>query len=109
MASLGVVGVGVGTYFMLRSNSKEKTANENCGLGGDPNLCNQTGIEANDAALSAKKAATWSYIAGGALITGGVVLIVVDVLTESKQATGRLQLHPFVGSNAGSLTLTGTF
>ncbi len=102
VASLGVVGLGVGTYFVLRSNSKESTASAHC----PANECDPVGFDANNAALSAKKAATWSYIAGGALVAGGVVLI----LTEPKRdQVGQLQLHPFVASNAGSLTLTGLF
>ncbi len=102
VASLGVVGVGLGTYFVLRSNSKENTASAHC----PNNVCDPTGFDANDAALSAKKAATWSYIAGGVLMAGGVVLI----LTEPKHdQVGQLRLHPFVGQNAASLALTGRF
>jgi hypothetical protein len=109
VAALGVVGVGVGTFFVLRSNSKENTANAHCGtaIGNpDPTQCDAMGISANDSALSAKKTATWSYVAGGALMAGGIVLI----LTEPKHdQVGQLRLHPFVGDNAGSLMLSGRF
>jgi len=102
VAALGVVGVGIGTYFVLRSNSKENTASAHC----PNNICDPTGFDANDAALSAKKAATWSYIAGGVFMAGGVVLI----LTEPKHdQVGQLRLHPFVGQSAASLALTGRF
>jgi hypothetical protein len=103
VAALGVVGLGFGTYFALRSHSKESTAAANC-----PNdICiNQEGIDANDAAISAKKMSTWSFVAGGALVAGGVVLILTAPQSSS---VAQLRLHPFVGANAASLTLTGGF
>lgn len=103
---MGVVGLGFGTYFMLRSHSKDNTASEHCGIGGDPNLCDSVGVEANDSALSAKKMSTWSFVAGGALVAGGVVLVLTAPQSSS---VAQLRLHPLVGANAASLTLTGGF
>ena len=87
---VGVVGLGVGTFFGLRSMSKRSKADDIC-----PNT--SCGIEhkdevnaLDDDARSAKTLATIGFIAGGVGVAAGVTLFVLSSKKESASpAEGR--------------------
>jgi len=60
---VGVVGIGVGSYFGLRAFSKQGVVEDNC----KGAACNQTGYDADQQAHSA---ATWSTVGFGVGLVG---------------------------------------
>jgi hypothetical protein len=107
---VGVVGLGVGTAFGLRSMSQRKQADDICP---DPNRCpisQRDTVEGLDqGAKSAKTLATIGFVAGGVAAGAGITLL---VLANGKQAPTATSppgphLRPWVGLLAAGVT--GTF
>jgi hypothetical protein len=71
IAGAGVVGLGVGGFFGARTLSQKSTVDAHCA----GSFCDDDGLAANDRAKSAATISTISFIAGAALIAGGVVLV----------------------------------
>lgn len=106
VGGVGLVGLGVGTYFGVRTQNKEDEARSNCT--NYPTGCNATGLEANDAASSAANYATGAFIVGGVGLVTGLVLY----LTAPSEAPGSragVRLEPTVGGDTQGLRLTGSF
>lgn len=67
---LGIVGLGVGTFFGLRAFSKWGDAEPQC-----PNdRCTHEGKQLADSATSASQISTVAFVAGGVLLAGGAAL-----------------------------------
>lgn len=103
--ALGVVGLGIGSYFGIRAISKNSDAESHCPRG---NVCD----DAQGASLTtdAKHAAVASNIAmaaGAALVVGGVVLFLSSKPTS--EASARVELHPLVGRDLAGIGLGGAF
>lgn len=102
--ALGVVGLGIGSYFGVKAISKNSDAERYCP---DGNRCNAPQGESytNDA----KHAAVISNIAfgvGAAFVAAGVVLYLVR---EPAHQSAQLELHPLVGRELAGLGLGGNF
>ena len=94
VAGTGVIGLGVGAIFGLRAVAKKDEAN--C----IENVCDGPALaEANSAA----KISTIGFVAGGALVTGGALLVLFGPKSSPVQA--RLD----VGPASASLDLSGRF
>jgi serine/threonine-protein kinase len=75
IGGVGVVGIGVGSYFGLRAISKSKTTEDLCGNQGNHSNCTDPGApDASNAAHSAARISNIAFAAGGALLVGGVIL-----------------------------------
>jgi hypothetical protein len=106
---VGVVGLGVGTFFGLQSRGKRTDADDLCP---DPNRCPISQREKVDGldedARKAQALATIGFIAGGVGVAAGVTLF---VLSGQKQDQIALQrgptIHPWLG--LGSAGVNGTF
>ena len=72
VGAVGVVGLGLGGGFALNAMSKHKTAKEDCSP--DETRCGTRGLADYDSANESADIATIAFIAGGALLLGGVVL-----------------------------------
>jgi len=74
--TLGVAVVGWGAFALggveAMTNWNDRKAN--CGLGGDPNACNQTGIDAD------KTARTWAIVADVGLGVGAVATVATIII-----------------------------
>lgn len=103
VGAVGLVTLGVGTAFGLSAKSKNDDAASMCsGLEcRDPRALTLT-----DEARSQATISTFGFVAGGALLAGGVVLYLVAPKSESKTA---LHVAPRVGMNTAVLSLGGTF
>ncbi len=102
-AGVGVLGIGVGTFFGLRSMSKRSDANAECN---DANYCTDAGIRARNDAITAGNVATVGFIAGGALLAGGIALYLTapkgDAPANGNATSFRLHAGPLGVSASGT-------
>lgn len=103
VAGVGVVGLGVGSYFGLRAASKNDQSKKECE---EKNLCSQKGVDLRDDAQSAATLSTISFGVGAALVATGVVLYLVSP-TESSSESVSLSAGLEVGG--ASLGVGGTW
>jgi hypothetical protein len=73
VGGVGIAGVVVGSIFGLVSFSKKGEADKECAPP-DSTRCSAAGIEASDAGMRAGTVSTIAFIAGAALVAGGVAL-----------------------------------
>jgi serine/threonine-protein kinase len=102
VGGVGIVGVGLGSYFGVRAISKNSDAEGYCS--GD-NVCRQPGLDLTD---KAKKAATTSNIAfaaGGALVAIGGILF----LTGGSSSEDSVAVVPLLGPNLAAASVSGSF
>lgn len=71
LAGVGIVGIGMGTFFGLHASSKNDDAAAHCR---DTTHCDQQGLDLDKQARDSATISTISFIAGGALAVGGAVL-----------------------------------
>lgn len=104
IAAVGLVGVGTGVFFGLKSQStKDEFDSNDCSTKGGPDcekLHNRSGDESTVSIVG--------YVAGGALIAGAAVLWAVWPTARPTQR-GSTWLAPQLGSGHAGATLGGTF
>jgi serine/threonine-protein kinase len=116
VAGVGVVGLGVGTFFGLQAlNKNDEALDKNC----DGATCpDQDGVNATNDALDAANISNIAFIAGGVCVLGGAALYFTAPDPEEKVASlpargfptprlERLEMRPTVGGAA--LGLGGSF
>jgi hypothetical protein len=102
VGGVGVVGLGLGSYFGVRAISKNSDAEEQCT--GD-NRCSQQGLDLTDKARKEATAANIAFAVGGALVAiGGVVLLSTGPSDED-----RVALVPLLGPGTAAASLSGRF
>lgn len=102
VGGVGVVGLGIGTYFGVRAITKNSDAEEYCS--GD-NLCAQQGLDLTDKAKKDATAANIAFAAGAALVAiGGVVF-----LTSGSSDLERVALVPLLGPRSAAASISGRF
>lgn len=104
----GIVGLGVGTIFALRAsslNSDSKTDNH-CDAN---NLCDPTGLEKRNDAISAANVATIGFVAGGVLAAAGVTLFIVGAPKDAKADSARVEAAPAMGPGVAGMLVSGRF
>jgi len=104
---LGAVGVGIGTYFLIKSASTQSKAddlyNQPCM---DPidHTCNETEVDSIDKSASEQRTVgIVSTIAGGAFLTTGIILLVVDS-SASRPEPQAARIQPVFGLNYAGLS-----
>lgn len=91
IAGLGVVGVGVGSYFGLRAISKNSQAEDSC----SGSVCRDSrGLELTDQSLSAARISNVAFIAGGVALAGGLALYFT---APERQEVTRVEVLPTIG------------
>lgn len=103
VGGLGVAGLALGSVFGIISLSKSSEADSEC-QPPDRKLCTPAGVEAGDDALAAGNVSTVAFIAGGALLAGGVALY-FTAPSGSSVAIGPGR----VGPREASVALTARF
>jgi hypothetical protein len=104
---VGIVGIGLGTYFGVTTLSKWSTAKKDCGTGcGEMDPARNEKSDANsDATL-----ADVSFVVGGvALATAIVLLVTAPSSPPSPGAQGKLKVFPSWQPGGGGLVATGSF
>ncbi len=103
---IGVAGFGVMALGGIESLNYWSERKTNCGIGGDPNACNQTGIDAD------KNARTWAIVADvglGVGVAGAIATVVVLAVGRGKSKETRVSVTPFVSPSASGFALGGVF
>lgn len=110
---VGVVGVGVGSYFGLRTFSKKSDSDDHCGAAigqSDPNRCDQAGVDLREQAKSAGMISTLGFAVGAAGVGTGVILLLTSSGGGTKEKAGRhTQVLPLVGARGGGAVIEGRF
>jgi hypothetical protein len=109
LGGLGLVGIAVGAVFgvMAKSKNDESLEPQNCRT---PELCTQAGLDLRDEARSRAGVSTAMFVAGGVLLAGGIVMIVVANTGDGNASNvARLELAPMVGPDGGAFSLRGSF
>ncbi len=101
LGGAGVVGVGVGSFFGLRSIAKHSDYEALC----SENVCASSAGPIHDEAVAAGNASTVAFVLGGVLVAGGVVLWLVAPPSASPAA--RLRMAPTVGSSGAGAIVAG--
>ena len=89
---IGVVGLGLGTYFSVHAGSKKDDSVSHCRKD-QPNLCDQTGVDLRNQALSSADLATAFMIGGGVFLASGVVLFLTAPSSRSEGAVAHSSLR----------------
>jgi serine/threonine-protein kinase len=104
--ALGVVSLGIGSYFGFKAISKNNDAKTHC----SGSVCNTP--EGESLTKDAQSAATVSNITigvGAAFVVAGVVLYLTSAPKDKPESAARLELHPLVSRNLAGVGLGGTF
>jgi len=101
IGGVGLVGIGAGSYFGIATGSKNDESKDKC-RPDNPNLCSQEGLDLRDDAKMFGTISTISFIAGGALLVGGVVLF----FTAPKSKAGAKVTTGWSPSSGGFARLT---
>ena len=102
LMGVGVVGIGVGTVFGLKTSSTWSDAKTHCtGL-----ECDRTGVQLATDAKNAGTISTIAFAAGGALLAGGAILFFTAPHAPAKGGSSR---DVRVGVGLGSVTMQGSF
>jgi hypothetical protein len=101
VGSVGLVGLGVGTYFGLKAKSTYDDAVARCPNG--PSTCDTTGADGGTDAHNQATVSTIAFAAGGALVTAGLVLYF------TAPRSGNVSVQPTAGLGTAGLRLGGTW
>lgn len=103
LGGVGLVGVGIGSYFGVRAISKNSDAEQHCPRGA---LCDdQQGEDLTNKAQSAARASNLAFAIGGGLLAVGAVVY----LTGAKKHEDRVALVPVLGPGTAAGSLVGRF
>jgi|SRR6478736_582358 len=105
--AIGIVSLGVGTYFGVKAISKNNDAKDHCPGG---NTCNDPqGETLTKDAQSAATVANITIGVGAACVVAGVVLYLTGAPKEKPATTARLEMHPLLGRDLAGVSFGGTF
>ena len=103
VGALGVVGLGVGAYFGLAARSTWAKAKEACPTRAN---CSDPAVRLSTDARTEANIATIAFVAGGAALVGGTILILTSGSPTSERATVSASVDPRGGA---WLTVAGSF
>jgi hypothetical protein len=105
VGAVGIVAIGAGAVFGLSAHSadEDSRADGHC----DATGCDATGKERRNDAFSKARLSTVSFIVGGVLATGGVVLFVLG--SRQHDGRGSIGVTPVAGRDGAGLWLRGDF
>lgn len=104
VGALGVAGLGLGTYFALRSRSLDHEANQYRTPGTD--VYDDRGFDLNQRALDHRDWARWSFVAGGVAIAAGATLFLVAPSSNGHGSTA-VRIRATTGVSVAALTVEG--
>src|SRR5690606_33857894 len=102
VTGLGVGGLAAGAVFGLQASKKNEEAAAHCR---DGNRCDAEGIRLDEEGRQAATISTISFIAGGALVVGGLLLVLTA--PSGREQPVAIGVRPTYGG--GAFTLGGRF
>ena len=103
VGAVGLVGVGLGSYFGIRAISRNSDAEAECPTSG---LCNtQNGVDLTTDAQQDARFSNIAFAAGGVLVATGAVLY----LTGGSSKADRVALVPVLAPNIAAASIAGRF
>jgi hypothetical protein len=103
VGALGVVGLGIGSYFGVRAISKNSDAEKFCPRG---RVCDDArGVSLTNDAKSAANISNVAFAVGAAAVIVGVVLFV----QAGPEKTARIQISPALSEQQAGLSVSGAF
>lgn len=108
VGGLGVAGLAAGSVFGLMASSRLDSQRSNCE---SPTSCpnRAQALEDHDAMSTNATLSTIGFVAGGALLVGGVVLLVTAGGRRSPSRTSALVVSPALGPSTAGLSAGGRF
>jgi hypothetical protein len=103
VGGVGIVGVGVGSVFGLLAMSQNNSIGGHC----NGNVCDSTGVSTVNQARTDATVSTVGFVAGGALLAGGIVLYLTA--PRGVPSTGLMVSPGSGGSSIAGLTLRGAW
>jgi serine/threonine-protein kinase len=103
VGGVGLVGIGVGSYFGVRAFSKNSDADEHCNA---QNVCTKEGMDLSQDAENAALVSNIGFVVGGAALATSLVLFFTASDGEEKQT---LRIAPTFAKNGGGVSIGGTF
>ncbi len=100
VGGLGLVGIGIGSYFAVQAMGKKSDSDADC----DGNVCGPQAFQDRTDAVNAGNRATIGFVAGGVLAAGGLTMV---LLGTSKESRTSIRLAPSVGISSAGFTLHG--
>jgi serine/threonine-protein kinase len=101
--AIGLVGLGVGSYFGVRAISKNSDAETHCPKG---DVCNDAdGPRLTSQAKNAAVVSNITIAVGAAFVVAGVVLY----LSSEPKREARLELHPILSRDVAGIGFGGAF
>jgi hypothetical protein len=107
VGAAGIVGVAVGAALGGVAKSKWDSALAGC-QGGDKTRCSSTAIEGGSSAAGLATGSTVSFIAGGALVATGLIVLLTAPSRKDPPSTG-VRFVPVVGPSTAFGALEGRF
>lgn len=100
---VGIIGVGLGSYFGVRAISQNSDAEQHCPKEG---FCsNQVGVDLTNKARDNASASNIAFALGAGLVAVGAVLY----LTGGRSDTERVALVPLLSPGAAAASISGRF
>jgi len=104
--ALGVVSLGVGTYFGVKAISKNNDAEDHC----TGNICHDpAGETLTKQAQDAATVANVTIGVGAAFVVAGVVLYLTSAPKGKAESSAHLEMHPLVGRDLAGVGFGGVF
>lgn len=109
---LGAIGVGIGTFFLVKSANTQKEADglyDSCTMDCDNPVFVAQVKDVDDRAMSQRVTGAVTTIVGGAFLATGITLLIVDLNSSSShtEAGSRVTVQPILG--LGYAGLSGRF
>lgn len=101
LAGVGVVGLGIGSYFGIRAIQHNQDAKDQHCSGSS--CLEQGGLDSTDKSLEAARASNIAFAAGGGLLALGVVLYIVS----PSHSTRTVSLAPMTSRDGAGFLLRG--
>lgn len=103
VGGVGLVGVGVGSYFGVNTFLKQGDSDEHC----DGTLCNQEGVDLRDEAKTSATVSTITMGVGLAAMAAGATMLIIDAVRgdEEPVAEATLNVAPLVGAGRYGATM----
>jgi hypothetical protein len=108
VGAVGLAGVGVGVALRVVALSKDDESLQYCAPE-DPTQCDPEGVDLRDQAIGLQTGSLVAFIAGGALVATGVILLLTTPSDAEGDEQASLELLPSAGPDGAGVLLRGTF